>query len=742
MKNKLQMRRLILILSIISLFSISYGQSYLKTVKLGTVKSNYQFSEEWQYVSSDLYMFNTQKFADILNKIISGKKHFWFRRPRYNIRNILVTMNLKGLGGVYDQLTFPLFNYKIEVDQNGNYKITTHTSEVTRIIDNYPVPAIKDFITANVSVQVITKDKQVQVYKLAASQLEKISMLATNPTTAVMQLVGEFGKMIEAVADNKQYQFNSTIRIYNNENFNQKLYSVVVFVFLPSSVNEFNLKLNLDDLKKYIENDTSPVINRKILYKYIKIKKYPYAVIVNYKSKYIPDVPEEVDFDIIKARENKLQSDLNRGVINKDIYDLEKQLLGYLKLYAQLQLDLHNYFLNLENRTTEDFSMFYYYIMRDYWQMRNYYNNVFKERAGNRLFKSEFASIYKKFATKANVDLSANPNLQNIKSLVNTLFYLENTPKSQLPLDSASVENYLASLNSVPLPKSETTSPQIQLINKWKNYLDNLLYTRDYQRKILQLSSLPVNDQTYRKVLEFQQLHSSTQCELCKQKINEFVQEFMKKYKAYKLQIAQDTFEQVQLRVRSDLIDITKKLSCIKTNLDNYPGTKPAYIQLIEQNAVNIDQDRQTLLGMLNKNYLFTNVSQIEQQTTEMENLLSRIKEQLRALCKQDSDICSCEKAAQYLQQKQQQRVRKDTAQSSVDTTKSAAQKVKSSVSSAKSTANQHTTTVKTPKSAADTSVSADTLRTKPVAPGTNAKTVRSSTGVINNSLDTLKHTK
>ncbi len=634
------MKRLLLLSIILLSWRCLFSQEYVKAVKLGTIRTDFEFTPEWQYISSDLYLFNTDKFADILNQVLTGKKKSLFRRNRLELKNILITMNLQGLKG-YEKITFPLYNFVVSKDEEGNVKVNTETNEVIRIIDNYPAPSVNDFITAKVDVKVITKDDEVKVYKLAASQLETIANVVTNPSTAVIKLVGEFGKMIQAAADEKEYHFTSTIRIYENDNFNQRLHSIVVFVFLPSQLKDEKVKVDLSELDSALK-DTSMVINRKFLHKYVKVKKYPYVVIVNYKSKYIPDVPEEIDFDVLKARESKLSLDLSKGVINKEIYELEKELLEYLKLYAQFQMDLNNYLLNLENKTTEDFSKFYYYLVRDYWRMKNYYKIVSQARKDNKIYQDEFKSLYDKFMMRVNMHLDQNSNLQKIRTLVETLYYLENTPEHRIPMDSNSIEGYLTKLYGVPLPESENNTPVMQVLNKWVNKLESYQYDHVYARRFASLRLLPVNSESYKKIIKAQREYSLTQCHRCKDSLNAIVSGFQVKYEKYQLAKAKSEFDKVKADAKVAMIGITKRLSCIRQKLREYPGAKPEYLQLIEQDAVKLDDQRQALLASLNKNYVFTSVDEIREVTSDIHSSLENLQTDIESLCKQEPQVCDC----------------------------------------------------------------------------------------------------
>ena len=659
-EKKNSMKRIVLVIGIfIIILNSGFSQDYVKVLKVNTIRAGFEFTPEWQYITSDLYLFNSNKFSDILNQVITGKKKGLFKRRGLELKNILITMKLEGLKG-YENITFPLYNFVIGKDEEGNLKINTETNEVIRVIDNYPAPSVRDFIAAKVDVQVITKSDEVKVYKLAASQLETISNVVTNPSTAVIKIVGEFGKLIQAAAEEKEYHFTSTIRIYENDNFNKRLHSIVVFVFVPSDQKEDKIKVDWSDIDSSITSEVVK-IDRKFLQKRIKVKKYPYVVIVNYKSKYIPEVPEEIDFDVLKARESKLTLDLSKGIINKEIYELEKELLEYLKLYAQFQMDLNNYLLNLENKTTEDFSKFYFYLVRDYWRIKNYYKIISLARKDNKIYIEEFKPLYEKFMLRVNMHLDQNSNLQKIRNLVETLYYLEDKKKSDISMDSSTIERYLANLYSIPLPNSEQSSPVMQILSKWINYLEDYQYKGIYSKLLLSLKQLELSDESYKKILQIQNDYSLTQCQRCKDSLRFIVSDFQRRYKKYQLEKTKQQFEDVKEKAKIDLIAITKKVSCIKQKLETYPGEKPEYLQLLEEDVIILNAQRQALLTKLNANYLFTNINEIKAVIEDINNNLQVLNRKIKTICNQEPQVCNCNEPWQGIIEEDTLEVERDT---------------------------------------------------------------------------------
>ncbi len=98
-----------------------------------------------------------------------------------------------------------------------------------RIIDNLPLYSAHDYIDAEISVKAITNNDRDQMLSLVATQLQNLSKIKT-PTDAVMGIIGEFGSFIEANTRKKEYRFSSTIRLFEQKNFDTRVHSLKLYV--------------------------------------------------------------------------------------------------------------------------------------------------------------------------------------------------------------------------------------------------------------------------------------------------------------------------------------------------------------------------------------------------------------------------------------------------------------------------------------------------------------------------------
>jgi len=177
------------------------------------------------------------------------------------IKNILVTSKLQGLGDL-DKITYPLFNFIVKTDANGKYKIQTSDPEVIRIVDNVPVSSINDYLGAEIKVQIFSDKNKKEIYNFISTQLDIVSSLASaNTSAAALKVVGEVSNLMKKNAAGKQYEFSSTIRFYEEQDFDRNIHSMSIFTFQPSFY--FNNGFDTTKLSAYM--DTLTIICFRIL---------------------------------------------------------------------------------------------------------------------------------------------------------------------------------------------------------------------------------------------------------------------------------------------------------------------------------------------------------------------------------------------------------------------------------------------------------------------------------------------
>ncbi|RLD83727.1 MAG: hypothetical protein DRJ10_02955, partial [Bacteroidetes bacterium] len=319
------------------------AQVTIKTLAVYKKAVDFNFSSEWQYLSTDLYLFNTGKFGYLINQIVAAnnvgkKKKKW---QQETIQSIFIKAIIKDVKFFGSDMVYPIYNLKVSKDQDYTTQASANV-EVIRLIDNLPLTGAKDFIDAELSGQIITQKNSNEFLRLVATQLQNISKYS-KPNVAILDLVGELGKFIESKTTGKQYKFSSTIRLYEDQDFSKRLHSINIFVLLPSSIEKINV--TTDNLTNYLNTTEYPIIDQKKLRQFLNFRRYPMIVIANYKSRYNsqPVIGDQINFDYIAERKLKVSNAYQSELINKDTYVQENMLISYLELFARFKLDINNY---------------------------------------------------------------------------------------------------------------------------------------------------------------------------------------------------------------------------------------------------------------------------------------------------------------------------------------------------------------------------------------------------------------
>ncbi len=626
----------------LNFFAPVHAQNTIETRAVFKQKTTFDFTNEWQYLSSDLYFFNTNKFNNLINSLnIGSKKKRRRRRNAEYVNYLFISANIKDLKFFGGDLTYPIFNFKVSVNDKNNYKThVSNSSEVIRIIDNLPLASSKDYIDAVIQTEAITNKKSNRIYSIISQQLKNISKI-TSPSAAILSLVGEFGKFMDSKAMGKQYKFSSTIRLYEMEDFDKQLHSINVYVFTPSNVT--NTGFRADTLKKMLDSSEIMTISREFLSKTIKYNVYPYIVIVNYKSKYEsqPVIGDEVNFKSIEARRIKVTKAYEDKLINKESYIQEIELINFLDIFAKFKLNINNYELNYKNKITEDFSKSFYVILRKFRKLKITFNNRKLEYYKNSSFNNEFKIQYSKIIQNAEIYLDIDNNLKSIKELVNIMFEFEKNP--DLIYESSKRETMLRKLYAVELPDSEKNSEEIKQIKKYIIKIEKKHYNEIYKRKVNRLNAVSVNENSLSIKNDLQKSIVSTSCKLCLKKVNESISTFDLKYKKFKLEKLKDKYVNQKNITLNELFKIYKKRECINTNLKkHYPDTIPFHIKIVKDELLDLDKLTTALLALTKTDISMLTYEKVNNKITNTISLTKKANSKLKNICAKLGDLCEC----------------------------------------------------------------------------------------------------
>ncbi len=640
------MKKIALLLVLFIAINSIFAQVVIQTTPVLKQKTNFEFSEEWQYLSSDIYLINPDKFNDLVNDLafetdkISGKKS---KKNTEYIEYLIVTTKVKDLKFFGGDLVYPIYNFQFALGTDSKYNSNISKSfEVIRIIDNLPLTGNKDYVEADIQAEAITNTKQDRLNMIVSESLKSISKI-TNPSEAVLSLIGEYGKIMESKIQRTQYQFTSTIRLYEEQDFSKQLHSINVYVFELSTNKP--AKINTDELTKYVLNEQNPQITRDILSQKIGFGKYPYLVIANYKSKYIsePAIGDEIDAEAIKIRIQKIKNALDKGIINKETYTQEMELVEFLKVFVDLKLSINNYKLNYKNEITKDFSKSFFVILQNYRNLKNILNMRNKAYAENKLYMNEFKKSYESIITNSELYLDENNYLKNIKELVNTLFEYENLTKDPTIVEK---ERYLRSLYMVELPKSEEASIEVKAINKLADRLENDIYLKEYRPLIQELNGFGANEAGVQKSEELKAKMNSSYCKTCKEEASKAIIAFDERYQKILVKEASTQTEALKKKAKDLVFKLLVKEDCIDKNLaEQYPEgkEKPAYIALFVEEYALLKKQREEIFQLTKEQQEFKNMQELNKFNDKLDVQIQKLEQEYESLCSKVPNLCTCE---------------------------------------------------------------------------------------------------
>lgn len=618
---------------------ISSSQTTIKSISAFKQNSRYNFSQEWQYLSTDLYLVNTEKFSNLINEVAhksSGRK----KRRKFNqeqIQSLFLKATIKNLKFFGGDVVYPIFNFKISEDEN--FKIyETESTEVVRLIDNLPLNESNEVIDADISGEAITQKNSNEFLKLIATQLQGLSQV-TKPNTAILDLIGEFGKYIESKTKGKQYKFNSTIRLYEGQDFNKKLHSVNIYVLAPSNISTPNVLSG--NLKNYLDTCANPQIDQARIKKMVLYKKYPMVVIANYKSRYNSKlaVGDQINFDYLIERRRKIQNAYDNELINKSTYNQELKLIEFLKFFAELKLNINNYKLNLKNNITDDYSRQHFLILKIYRDLLKTKKLRMVEFAENSEFNNEFLPKYESVINNAGLYLNEKNSLTNIKEVAELL---DNSKQEKKEWDATLVENNLRLLHSIKIPTNEINSETSILLKQLTTKLELLLFEKEYRKIIEKINSLSTDNDGLKEKEKIESEAGNTYCVRCKSKLSTALEKYNERFNANERNKAIAINEELKQNSISILFDALSKKKCIETTLVNNNDSTGSFNDLIE-----IELQKLTSIIEETRNNLKLDISsfstaQFIDQNDKLKINNQKLKDGFLNLCKYLSNNCEC----------------------------------------------------------------------------------------------------
>jgi hypothetical protein len=540
------------ILFVLGTIQILKAQHDISTTLVYNDTIDYPFTSEWQYLSSDIYLFNAGKFDKVINQmefVQKGRKRSWKKNSKEKLEYLFVSAKLKNVKFMNNSdLVYPLYNFQINTDADRNYH--TYVSDKIdhiRILDNLPIYKAGNTIDAEIKVQAISNNDSDKILNLIGSQLQGLSVIPT-PTEALFKLVGEFGKFLVSNTKKKEYRFSSTIRLYETQNFDTRLHSIKIFV-LHTKTNEV---FQFDDalLSDYLGASDNPQLGREKLANLIHYSEYPLLVVANYRSMYkMKEISgDEITQDAIDERRARILVDFKNGHISDETYKQERDFLRFLTAFVEMKNAIQLYSLNQGAGNVEATKKSLPKVISRYNNLTSVKHEMEKKYEGNSFFNSVFRTEYDEILGFASMYMDADPNLKSAKELVAKLNELQELELSTM--DSLSMER---TLNTLHFAQSMgdgflgKTKEGIR-VQEFVNPIENQLHQRYFLPVVHQLNDCK-NDfcgEQIGRILE--KSRQTTQCLHCKKE----TEKVLSSYKA--------TIEKAQLKK-----EVTRKDSLVSS---------------------------------------------------------------------------------------------------------------------------------------------------------------------------------
>ncbi|QMU31460.1 hypothetical protein HUW48_05580 [Adhaeribacter radiodurans] len=605
----------------------------------------FNFTDEWQYLSTDIYLFNGNKFTRVINELKTGagknKKNY-----AQELEYLLITAQLKNLKLFGNEgIVYPLYNFYVK---NDNKELTARVSDnidVIRVIDKMPLSSTDKSIDATIEAKAIADNANEQVFGLVALQLQNIANLTASPTGALMSLVGEFGKLLGSSSRKTEYKFSSTIRLYEGHNFDTRLHSVRVYALVPPDVK--NVTLKSAKANELLANSSNGLDRRK-LETVFDYKEYPYLVVANYKSLYKTDVlsGNEINTELIERRKQKINNAHDAGLVNDETYKQEMYFIEFLRTFAELKQSLNDYKLNYKNNISEVNSKSLFSVIQNYRALKTLQRVREREFAKNTTYQNIFRPEYATIVNNAELYLDADHNLKNSKELVLTLLELENEGKSVA--NAAKRETYLTKLHSVDLPGKDFLSATIEgeAITRIIAELEIQQYREVFEKETNRLAEIEANEETLNLRNNLTEKASATKCLTCRDKVKTAVLNYDQRYANYLLKLALDKKGTLQANADKKSLEYLKKKYCIETNIRSKFTTEeapPPHITKLVERTNELAKQLEQLTQLIKQKPDESKLEAVQDYNAQLSQFLKDLDEGYNTICSAEKSLCPCE---------------------------------------------------------------------------------------------------
>ena len=537
--------------------------------------SDYQFNEEWQYLSTDVYLMNMGSFEALFNEACE-RSSMSPRKKRNAMNSVFISAQLQG--SILNGITYPLYNFV--VDNNAKLNVIDSYDRI-RIINNMPLTSADNVISAKMTLEIIPKSRTEWISEFVNRQMGLLKNLSLQGV--VNALKDELINL--STQQNQKYVFSSVIQIYKDFNPDTKIHSIGVYAFLPSGGY---CKLGYDDednLRRLLRGDVN--INKQTLQSRVTAMQYPYLVVVNYKSRYTSNLDiAQISEESIIERNKRINAEYKNHEIFPVLFDQENKLTDFLKKYVKLNKDNEKFNIAKRNSDLLD-------VMNSYNELRYLWKQRLTDFSNSKVFKDIFKAHYDNVLAKAELDMKGNPSLKKAIEIINLLDGFDQKHN----YGNVSENEHVLALFS----DFGSGSDEISLkINVLKPKIENAVYQNVFSR----LADNLYDDDD---VIELTERMKTTNCVTCKQKAQNAIDDYNRRQQEKAEAAAADSI--AKLQVLDDKLN--KRLLSEKQNA-------ASIIQISRDFSASTDT-----VSWLKSNFSFLlTANQLKTKTSELEKLV------------------------------------------------------------------------------------------------------------------------
>jgi hypothetical protein len=621
------MRKIFVTLLLIVIFHVTSEAQAVETRMCFADTTAFPFSGEWQYLSTDIFLFNGHKFDKVINDIYlpsakKGKKKVLGNEKLEYLYITAQLMNVKYFGD--NDVVYPLYNFQISNDSESKYQtFVSENIEAIRIIDNLPLYSAGNNIDAKIDVKALTSSDRDNIMGFFGRQLQNLASTG-GIGKPILALIGEMGNFIESNAKKKEYRFSSTIRLFEQKSFDSRLHSIRIYVMVTP--NTPTIHMNTTTLSKFMDTCTVAELTKADLERLLPYKAYPMIVVANYKSLYKLDgiSGDEVNFANIDKRKVNVENNYRDKLISDDTYKQEKTFTDFLTIFANFKSQIELYTLNARTGNIDAANNALGSIVQSYVGLLNEYNLINFKYKDNNIFIKSFKSEYASIIDFASYYLENDPTLRGIKIMCSTLVDLN---KSGIPLKPADQEHALRNLRHRDNISGDfnTKTKEGQNITTLINQIENSLFAQEFNPLIARLNSTLVKeDAKDENVSQLSEKIASTSCQICRDRTQDAIKHYYNRLEDVQKVNRLKEYIELSRNLEMSLIGYEKTLILLKHNINKYQqGSMEfnAYSRRISE----IERDINNLKDITGVNMNDKNSQTIESANTKIVSLTDSV---------------------------------------------------------------------------------------------------------------------